>query len=150
MKKAKKKFENNWKHKSLESLEKENWGDIPNDESYLVTTCHKLRKKQLKDFDVEDLRIMIGQNIGIKYLIPLAFEVLKENILAEGDFYTGDLLSSVLTSDINYWKTETENWNQLCQLFNDNIDEIKEEAETYSTGKKILKAFESFVKINNI
>ena len=39
------KFENNWLYKSLESLEKESWGEIPKDESYLVTTCHKLRKK---------------------------------------------------------------------------------------------------------
>jgi len=148
MKKGKKKFENNWKHKSLECLEKENWGDIPKDESYLVTTCHRLRKKQLKDFEIEDLRIMIGQNIGLKYLIPLAFEALSENILAEGHFYTGDLLFSVLTSDVNYWKTENENWNQICQLFKDRVGEIEKEAEVYSTGKKILKAFEDFVSIN--
>ena len=56
------KFENNWKHKSLESLEKETWLPLNRDEgSYLIQTCHSLRKKQLKDFEIEDLRIMIGQ-----------------------------------------------------------------------------------------
>ena len=77
MTKSKTKFENNWRSKSLESLEKNFWGEIPKDESYLVTTCHTLRKKQLKEFNTEDLRIMIGQNIGLKYLIPLALETLN-------------------------------------------------------------------------
>ena len=67
------KFENNWKHKTLENLENSNWGE-PKFDSHLVITCHKLRKKQLKDFEIEDLRIMIGQNIGLKFLIPIAIE----------------------------------------------------------------------------
>ncbi len=142
------KFENNGLSKSLESLEKVSWGDIPKDESYLVTTCHKLRKKQLKDFDTEDLRIMIGQNIGLKFLIPLALETLKENILAEGDFYEGDLLKVVLTSDVDYWKNENDNWYQICKLFRSNISKIEKEAEEYATGRKILKAFKEFEIIN--
>lgn len=65
------KFENNWKSKSLENLEKDIWSPLHKDEnSYLIQTCHKLRKKQLKDFEIEDLRIMIGQNIGLNFLIP--------------------------------------------------------------------------------
>ena len=100
------KFENNWVTKSLENLEKDNWGTIPKNESYLVTTCHKLRKKPLNKFEIEDFRILIGQNLGLKYLIPLAIKILEKNILAEGHFYEGDLLKSVLTSDPDYWKVE--------------------------------------------
>ena len=65
-------------------------------ESYLVSTVHRLRKKPLAEFTVEDLRIMIGQGIGLPYLIPLAVAVLEREPLAEGDFYPGDLLSSVI------------------------------------------------------
>jgi hypothetical protein len=57
-KSVKTKFENNWLSKTLENLEKGYWGE-PEEKSYLVTTCHKLRKKQLKDFETEDLRIMM-------------------------------------------------------------------------------------------
>ncbi|NRA94002.1 MAG: hypothetical protein HRU26_15215 [Psychroserpens sp.] len=129
-------------------MEKESWGEIPKDESYLVTTCHKLRKKPLKEFEIEDLRIMIGQNIGLKYLVPLAIEELNKNILAEGDFYEGDLLKSILTTDIDFWKTETESWNQICILFRNNITEIEQEAAEYKTGREIIKAFKQFEKIN--
>ena len=133
--------------KSLESLEKDYWVE-PEDSSYLITTCHQLRKKQLKYFSTEDLRIMIGQSIGLKFLIPIALETLQKNILAEGDFYDGDLLKATLTSDKEYWKTETSNWQMVCALFEENRNLI----ETYDTTKEIRKglldAFAEFEKIN--
>lgn len=74
-------FEKNWKDKTLENLEKKIWPSLDSDESsHLVKTCYSLRKKQLKDFSVEDLRIMIGQNTGLEFLIPIAIDILKENI----------------------------------------------------------------------
>lgn len=84
-------------HMSLEQLEKDVWPE-PEYNSHLVTTCHKLRKKSLSDFSIEDLRIMIGQGIGLKFLLPKAVDILKENPFAEGDFYAGDLLVAVAKS----------------------------------------------------
>ena len=143
------KFENNWKEKTLETLEKEIWGE-PEFDSKLVKTCHQLRKKQLKDFSIEDLRIMIGQNIGLKLLVPLAIEELEKEILVEGGFYEGDLLKMVLMSDINYWKKEKDNWNKICNLFE--INKLKIEEFCYQNGYKNewLNDFEKFMKINPI
>lgn len=84
MKRQKKRFENNWRSKSLESLEMDSWGPAPSYESYLVRTCHQLRRKPLNEFETEDLRIMVGQDIGLRFLVPLSIEVLQQNILAEG------------------------------------------------------------------
>lgn len=81
--------------KILEQLEKDVW-PAPEFGSYLVTTCHQLRQKPLNAFTVEDLRIMIGQGIGIKFLPPKAIETLKVNPFSEGDFYQGDRLIQVL------------------------------------------------------
>ena len=67
------------------------WGP-PTHDSYLVRTCHRLRTKPIGQFGVEDLRIMIGQNIGLPYLLPLALERLEETPWAAGDMYPGDLL----------------------------------------------------------
>lgn len=144
----KKEFENNWISKTIESLEKKSWGEVPKDESYLIKTCYGLRKKQLKKFDIEDLRIMIGQEIGLKYLIPIALEALENNILAEGNFYEGDLLKSVLTSDKEYWKEEVDNWKKMCEIFKANLTELKEKANNDSTIREIIKAFNDFEKIN--
>lgn len=59
---------------------------------------------------------MIGQNIGLKYLIPIAVEKQKENILAEGDHYDGEL-TAVLNLDANYWKTDETNYRIILGLF---------------------------------
>jgi len=79
---------------TLEQLEEDFWpeSDFP---SHLVRTCHLLRKKQLGDFRVEDLRIMLSQSIGASYLLRKALEVLEENPFACGDFFEGDLLIAV-------------------------------------------------------
>ena len=118
------KLENNWRQKSLDKLEKRNWGE-PDFESHLVTTCYKLRLKPLDEFSIEDLRIMIGQNIGLKFLIPLALEELDKNILAEGDFYEGDLLQAVLNSEAEFWQTNKTLFKQLMLLVQSNIETIK-------------------------
>ena len=113
------KYEDNWQEKSLENLEKDYWGE-PDYESHLIKTCHQLRKKPLKDFEIEDLRIMIGQNIGLKFLVPIAIEELKENILVEGDYYEGDLLKAVLTSDVSFWTERVDLLDELDKLIQHN------------------------------
>lgn len=143
----KQKSENNWKTKTLESLEKDFWND-PGNDSYLITTCYKLRKKPLVDFETEDLRIMIEQNSGIKFLMPLAIEVLENNILAEGHFYEGDLLKAVLTSDLRYWKAEKDNWKHVCNLFNTNKELLHSFQTTSEIRNSLLNAFQDFKKIN--
>ncbi len=82
-------------NKTLEELEGKIW---PEDEfgSNLTRTCCQLRKKPVDEFTVEDLRIMIGQSIGLQFLLPQAMELLDRNPAAEGDYYPGDLLVSVI------------------------------------------------------
>ncbi|GAB3333211.1 hypothetical protein GCM10027429_13520 [Marivirga atlantica] len=69
---------------------------------------------------------MIGQNIGLKYLIPMALETLKENVLAEGDLYEGDLLKSVLTSDKDFWKNESDYFEDLEKVIQENEQALQE------------------------
>jgi hypothetical protein len=88
--------------KSLQELEHDDWGE-PTFNSHLVTTCRRLRRKPLNDFSVEDLRIVIGQGIGLPFLIPIAMDRLEEEPLAQGDFYPGDLLAAVLRTDETFW-----------------------------------------------
>lgn len=84
----------NIEHMTLEQLEKDVWPE-PGFQSNLTLTCYELRKKELSKFTVEDLRIMLGQSIGARYLLPMAIKILKENPFAEGDFYEGDLLDAI-------------------------------------------------------
>lgn len=47
--------------------------------------------------------MLIGQDVGLPYLLPLALEVLRDNPMAEGDMYEGDLLAAVLTRSPAVW-----------------------------------------------
>jgi hypothetical protein len=120
------KLENNWRYKSLEHLEKKKWGESA-DDSYLAQRCFQLSKIPLNDFTVEDLRIMIGQEFGLNYLIPLAIEKLSENILAEGDYYPGDLLKSAISIDSKFWLDNKHSYIQLKEIIESNRSEIEAE-----------------------
>lgn len=76
------------------------------DTSHLIATCIRLQFKPLKDFTIEDLRIMLGQDIGTKYLLQIAIEQLNQNIMCEGDLSPGDLLRNVLALPIATWHNQ--------------------------------------------
>lgn len=101
--------------KSLEQLDGENWG-TPAYPSHLVTTCHKLRKIPLSEFDAENFRILIGQNISLKYLIPLVLDLLESDPWIEGDFFPGDLLGVVLRADKKHWEENREQRDRLANI----------------------------------
>lgn len=115
--------ENNWRQQTLEKLENEYWG-IQTYDSHLVKRCHELRKIPLNKFETEDLRIMIGQQIGLDYLIPLAIEVLTIDLFAEGDFYEGDLLKNVLAIETVFWNNNKNHCKALYNLIKDRRSEI--------------------------
>lgn len=118
------KLENNWRQKTLENLEKISL-EKPNYDSYLVMRCFELYKVPLEDFTTEDLRIMIGQQIGLDYLIPLAIDTLKQDLFAEGDYYEGDLLKNILEVDTTFWDKNKELWQSINVLIKERRDEIK-------------------------
>lgn len=90
--------------RTLDGIDPPAWGPAPPDATFLIKRCHELRAKPLRDFTVEDLRIMIGQQIALRHLIPLALERLQDDVLVEGDYYPGDLLASVLRADGRFWE----------------------------------------------
>jgi hypothetical protein len=87
---------------TLEQLEGDVWGE-PKFNSYLVSTIHALRRKPILEFTVEDLRITLGQRLGMKFLTPLALDRLEADPFVEGHFYPGDLLVSVMALPHEYW-----------------------------------------------
>lgn len=103
------------RQKSLQELEQQDWGE-PTFGSYLVTTCHRLRRKPLCEFSVEDLRLMIGQGIGLAHLIPLAVERLEEDPLAQGDYYAGDLLAAVLGVGATFWHGNADSLQRMRRV----------------------------------
>ncbi len=93
-----------WEEKTLQELEGDDWGE-PTLGSYVETTCHAIRRKRLCDLTVEELRLAIGQEMGLKFLLPVAIARLQSEPLAAGDFYPGDLLVKVLQVSPEVWRS---------------------------------------------
>ncbi|MDN5286304.1 MAG: hypothetical protein JWR38_2578 [Mucilaginibacter sp.] len=110
------KRENNWQYKSLFNLEKTNSDDLGEASTQLIKRCLELIKVPLNEYTIEDLRLMIGQDYGLPYLIPLAIEKLNDDLFAEGDLYEGDLLVNVLRIDHTFWKQNPDLWTQVDNL----------------------------------
>lgn len=101
--------------KTLEELEDE-WWDEPNFSSRLVLRANELRKKTLCELNNEDLRILIGQQMSLDLLLPLALDKLVENPLRTGNLYMGDLFCSVLKVGQGYWEEHRELKNELDEV----------------------------------
>lgn len=108
--------------------------------SGLIRKVEKYINQPLKSLDIEALRLLISQNIGLDFLIPMAIDRLRENILAKGDLYEGDLLKNVLDSNKVYWIKHKDYHVNLVDLYNENLA-IFESDNSY---KQIRKSFELF------
>ena len=73
-----------------------------------METVHELRRRPVAGLDVEGLRVLIGQKVGLEPLMPLALDRLEQDPLAEGDFYPGDLLVAVLRVPRDYWQAHAD------------------------------------------
>lgn len=87
--------------KTLEELDGQDWGE-PAFQSSLVIDCHRLRRVPLKEFTAGNLRRLIGQQISLDYLVPLALAQLVDDPFA-GDWYSGDVLNSLLSLPADFW-----------------------------------------------
>jgi hypothetical protein len=89
---------------TLDIVDPPAWDLEPPDATPLVKRCHELRTKPLRDFTVEDLRVMIGQQVALGRMITLALDLLRPDPLIAGYYYPGDLLASVLRVDSAFWE----------------------------------------------
>jgi hypothetical protein len=108
--------------KTLDELEGVAWGPAAFP-SHLVQTCHRLRTKPIGEFGAEDLRIMIGQQIGLAYLLPLALERLEADPWAAGDMYPGDLLKTTAVARFP-WDTHPELRARLIAVLDRALGEL--------------------------
>ncbi len=94
------------RNRSLEELENDVWEE-PAFRSHITVTCTQARKKPLCQLTDEELRCMIGQKIGLAYLLPLAVERLQDDPLLEASMFPGDLLTVLLRLDPEEWAADT-------------------------------------------
>ncbi|MFF7414208.1 contact-dependent growth inhibition system immunity protein [Streptomyces lydicus] len=108
------------RRRSIEELEGSTWPDPPEGSTSLVTSVHALRRRPVGDLTPEELARLIGQNVGLPWLLPLALEFLRDTAphQAAGGWYDDDLLSAVLTRKADVWSASPELAHQVDGILN--------------------------------
>ncbi len=97
--------------KTLQQLLDIKWTaeNTPTDEdSNVVRRGYSVTLKQLKDFTYEDVRFCLSQEIGLIFVVPMAIDILNNDILAEGHMYPGDIVRNLLRVDAEFWNLHTD------------------------------------------
>ena len=114
--------------KSIEELENDFWGE-PKHDTYIIVTCHEARQKPIESLSDEEIRCLIGQKIGLKYLLPLAVDMLADDPLLCVTYFEGDLLQTLLNLDERDWADNQDELDALKKIIEDNISEFEESEE---------------------
>ncbi|MER8029068.1 contact-dependent growth inhibition system immunity protein [Streptomyces bauhiniae] len=122
--------------RSLEELEGVRWSDPPADSTSLVRSVHNLRKRPIKDLSVEDLRRLIGQNEGLRWLVPVALDYLRRTAPEEAEtgFYDDDLLSAALDVKADFWQDSPDlarHLNDTVNMLTDLSSYVQEEVDKF-------------------
>lgn len=135
----------NYLHLSIEDIEKEEWRDLEEYPTNLVKRVHEIRKKRISDYDLDDYRIAISQNLGIGVLIPVVAKILEANILIETAYYPGDLLQVVLQKD-DYWKDHLLEKEKVQSFLIRKKNEIMQSTQiTDEIKTKLLSSVDQFI-----
>lgn len=110
--------------KSIEELENDYWEDSDFN-SYIVQTTQNARKKPVSQLSYEEIRLLLGQKIGLKYVIPIALSLISKDPLAEVTFFKGDLLLQLLRLSYNDWEHNEEDLKCFQKIINDNLTLIQ-------------------------
>jgi hypothetical protein len=78
------------------------------------------------ELTAENLRLLLGQQVGVDVLLPRALEMLKHEPLTEGDFYPGDLLETVLRLPQSYWQQHASLAHEVKAVL-DSVEELPTE-----------------------
>lgn len=119
--------------------------EFGSDDFPLVIRCKKAASKPLISLTIEDLRLLIGQGMGQKYLLPYAMRYLKADIFCEGDYYPGDLLWVVLAIPVEVWTSCPEEASEMKSLYSNFCNRLFD--EDWMGEKKQMEFTEAFRRL---
>ena len=93
--------------------------------SYLLSQLRRLRTVPLKELRIEDIRLLIGQSLGLEFLVPMALDHLEAHPLTAGDFYPGDLLKNVMEAPESFWNNHPELRERLVNALERALERVR-------------------------
>jgi hypothetical protein len=127
--------------KSLQELDGQHWGEPSAAPTPMVGRVLELRRKPFRDLTDGEVRLAVGQSVGLRHVLPLAVERLRPNPLLDADNYPGDLLAALIRLDAQVWTEWPDLHAELAELFRlamarspDETESLRESLQLPSSG----------------
>lgn len=124
--------------KTLEQLEDREWADPSTSPYPLVRRCLELVRTPLDKMSAEDCRLLLGQKIGLPFLVPIALNFLYDNPMEGGDMVPGTLLRFVMDLPEEFWRSNSPLWREVKDILFE-VETLREQIDVMAPK---MKAFE--------
>jgi len=131
--------------RTLEQLEAFPWPAPGEGSTPMIERCHALRKVPIGRLSSADLRLLLGQAVGTRFLMPLALEVLEADPLTEAEYYPGDLLNAAMSIPADYWNSHAVERQRLLSSAHSAGRTLAEAGEPLSSSRQLIREIASFV-----
>jgi hypothetical protein len=115
-------------NKSISQIQGWIWNQaIPNieDSSYEECNFYRLHKIPINKYKTEDIYFMIEQETCLDFLVPMALNILNDNILIKAEDYSGDLLIRILRLSPEFWSDNQKYYFKFINILRKNQESIE-------------------------
>ena len=94
--------------KSISELLGKEWPPLGSNASHFHKRIHEAVTKPLDSLSAADLMVLISQDIGLAFVMPLALPVVERDPLIEVEHFKGDLLEVMLRASSDFYLNHPE------------------------------------------
>lgn len=99
-----------------------------------------IKHKKIQDYSIEDLSVVIGREVGLAYLVPVAML----NLISQPFVNNGELLISMLEVRAEFWAENpmyVSSMKRLCKLVKAQVNEVGVSAEVKGRILELVSAY---------
>lgn len=105
----------------------------------------------VRDLSVDQIRLLVGQQTGLEFIMPRALYELSKNPLVDASYYQGDLLNACLGVDSEFWMKHEGLWYDLNTIFEalrETMKDIEKQSESFYSFPEIWEKIRGEASLN--
>jgi hypothetical protein len=111
----------------------------------LVVRCYALRRTPVGELTTEEMRLLLGQDVGVRCILPRVVEVLEADLMVAGDLFPGDILLAALRARDEHWATRPTLRATMEELLRSAVPPVAERAPPGAIRRDLATAVRRFL-----
>lgn len=114
------------KNKSIEQLENVYWPELDDYISQTVKDCYAFRKIPLKDLTIRQVCILLRQDIGSEFLMPMVLERMNADLYEEDPEDGSTFLESIDGFKHEMFERSSDLWKPMMAFLRTRREEVEQ------------------------